>query len=184
MLAWLTDRLKMIGIDSTRANLVVQHTFVPCAEIPYSKDTKNNCTWKLFIKKVNIVLVSGIGRNGMLTANLRYRFFCTIHFRDYSRTIIENFRSKFAREPTYFQEFLDPTKKRKRNLGGCHIIYGVLHKFHTGPSPTALLGTAASIHFVYEICRRQLQQLSKLGVTMHYSKLSTSSFRLFVLEIL
>ena len=76
----------------------------------------------------------------MFTANLRLRFFVVpprkIHFRGYSRTTNENFRSKFAREPTYFQEFLDPTKKGKRNL----------HNFHTGPSPTAVLGAHCSFN--------------------------------------
>ena len=113
--------------------------------------------------------VSGIGRNGTFTGNLRLRFFVApppprkIHFRGHSRTTNENFRSKFAREPTYFQEFLDPTKKGKRNL----------HNFHTGPSPTAVLGSALQLQYILytRFAHRQLQQLSKLGVTTHYSKL-------------
>ena len=69
-------------------------------------------------------------------------FFCKFHFRDYSRTTIDNFRSKFAREPTYFQEFLDPNKK-KRATSINYIWALALLRY--------LERTAASIHFVYEI---------------------------------
>ena len=42
--------------------------------------------------------------------------------------------------------------------------------------------TAASVHEYARFAHWQLQQLSKLSVTMHYNRLSSSSSRLFVLE--
>ena len=88
--------------------------------------------------------VSGVGRNGTFTANLRFRcFFCKIHFRDYSRATLENIRSKFAREPTYFQEFLDPTKKESATSINFIQALALLRYLER---------TAAFIHFVYQIC--------------------------------
>ena len=83
--------------------------------------------------------MSGIGRNGTSTANLR--FFCNIYFRDYSRTAIENFRSKFAREPTYFQEFLETKKESTTSINFIRALALLRYLEHT----------AASIHFVYQI---------------------------------
>ena len=101
------------------------------------------------------VFVSGTGRNGTFTANLRFRFFfCKIYFRDYSRTTIENIRSKFAQEPTYFQEFLDPTKKKKSATSVNFI-----------PAIALLRHLERTIHLVYEF--RALATTATLKTRCH-----------------
>ena len=94
-----------------------------------------------------------------------------MHMTCASRTTIENFRSKFAREPTYFQEFLDPTKKRKRNL----------HKFLTGPSPIALLGAHGSF---YTFCIRDSRTGNYSNSLNSVSQCTTASYRLLVFDSL
>ena len=107
-----------------------------------------------------------MGRNGMFTANWRFRFFCKIHFRNYSRTTIENFRSKFAQESTYIQEFLDPTRKESTAFKNFILSLAPLHY-----CTTALLHycTTALLHYLE---RTALLHYCTTGLLLHYLILS------------
>ena len=52
-----------------------------------------------------IAIVSGIGRNGTFTVNLRFRFLCKIYFRDYSRTTSKLSDQNSHENPLVFKNF-------------------------------------------------------------------------------
>ena len=117
--------------------------------------------------------MSRIGRNGTFTANLRFRFFLQNPIQKLFKNHYRKFQIKIHMKTHLFQEFLDPTKKE--GATSIHFIPSLA-------LPRYLERTAACIRKYTKFAHRQPQQLSKLGVTTHYNKLSTSSFRLFVLE--
>ena len=100
----------------------------------------------------------------MFTANLRFPLFFAKSTSETIQEPLSKISHQIRTSTHLFQEFLDPTENRKRNL----------HKFPTGPSPTAPLG--AHCRF-YTFCIRDLRTGNYSNSQNRVSQRTAASYR-------